>query len=140
MDALHGLFHGERMGAMRLSLPVLKVVVCLAAGLISGCKERTAVLAASAVPAQRGAAAITTYGCGKCHTIPGIDEAKGAVGPPLEFIARRTYIAGNFPNTPDTLAHWIMAPQTMKPKTAMPSLGLTESQSRDVVAYLETLQ
>ena len=32
-----------------------------------------------------------------------------------------------------------MAPQTMKPKTAMPSLGLSEPQSRDVVAYLETL-
>ena len=52
----------------------------------------------------------------------------------------RTYIGGNFPNTPDTLMHWIMAPQAMKPKTAMPTLGLSQPQARDVVAYLETLQ
>jgi cytochrome c1 len=116
------------------------VAACLAAGLVAGCKEGATVLARSADPTHRGAVAISTYGCGKCHTIPGIRDANGVVGPPLESIARRTYIAGNFPNTPDTLARWIMAPQSMKPKTSMPSLGLTESQSRDVAAYLETLQ
>jgi cytochrome c2 len=112
----------------------------MAAGLISGCKEVPVVNAGTAGSADRGRATIAMYGCGKCHTIPGIRGANGVVGPPLESVARRTYIGGNFANTPDNLTRWIMAPQTMKPKTAMPSLGLSEPQARDVVAYLETLQ
>ncbi len=125
---------------MRACLWMLRISICVAAGLISGCKEGSTVTAGKNTSADRGRAAIGIYGCGKCHTIPGIRGANGVVGPPLESVARRTYIAGNFPNTPDTLTHWIMAPQTMKRKTAMPSLGLSEAQARDVAAYLETLQ
>jgi cytochrome c len=77
---------------------------------------------------------------GSATPYPVSGDANGVVGPPLQSVAQRTYIGGNFPNTPDNLTRWIMAPQTMKPKTAMPSLGLSEPQSRDVVAYLETLQ
>lgn len=125
---------------MRACFRTLRIAICVAAGLISGCKEGTTVTAGTIGSADRGRATIKIYGCGKCHTIPGIRGANGVVGPPLESVARRTYIGGNFPNTPDTLTHWIMAPQTMKPKTAMPSLGLSEPQARDVAAYLETLQ
>jgi cytochrome c2 len=117
-----------------------RIAICVAAGLISGCKEGATVAAGTIGSADRGRATIKIYGCGKCHTIPGISGANGVVGPPLESVARRAYIGGNFPNTPDTLTHWIMAPQTMKRKTAMPSLGLSEPQARDVTAYLETLQ
>lgn len=123
---------------------MLRIVICSMAVLLSGCRLEFAVNAgtrgSAASSVDRGRATIETYGCGKCHTIPGIRGAKGVVGPPLESVARRTYIAGNFPNTPDTLTHWIMAPQSVKPKTAMPSLGLSEPQARDVAAYLETLQ
>jgi cytochrome c2 len=125
---------------MRAYFRTLRIALCVAAGLISGCKEGRTVIAGTIGSADRGRATIETYGCGKCHTIPGIRGANGVVGPPLQSVARRTYIGGNFPNTPDTLTHWIMAPQTMKPKTAMPSLGLSESQAHDVAAYLETLQ
>jgi cytochrome c1 len=124
---------------MRVCSRKLEIALCVAAGLISGCRQGSSVIASTGGSPARGKATISTYGCGKCHTIPGIRGANGVVGPPLESVARRTYIGGNFPNNPDTLAQWIMAPQTMKPKTAMPSLGLSESQSRDVVAYLETL-
>lgn len=88
----------------------------------------------------RGQQAIVHYGCGKCHTIPGIRDADGVVGPPLAKIGSRTIIGGEFPNIPSTLAQWIHSPTTMKPKTAMPDLGMTEQQSRDVAAYLETLR
>ncbi len=108
--------------------------------LIAGCNQGALANAGTAASADRGKATIETYGCGKCHNIPGIPGANGVVGPPLESVTLRTYIGGNFPNTPDTLKHWIMAPQTMKPKTAMPSLGLSEPQARDVVAYLQTLR
>ncbi len=125
---------------MRACFGTFRIAICLAAGLISGCREIPTVAAGTTGSAERGRATIEVYGCGKCHTIPGIRGANGVVGPPLESVARRTYIGGNFPNTPATLTHWIMAPQSMKPKTAMPSLGLSEPQARDVVAYLETLQ
>lgn len=90
--------------------------------------------------AALGKTTIVAYGCGKCHTIPGIHGANGVVGPPLAAVSRRTYIAGNFPNTPENLVHWVMNPQKMKPKTAMPALGLSEPQARDVTAYLYTLR
>lgn len=125
---------------MRPCFRTLSIATCVAVALIAGCKQGRTVNASTIGSAVRGRATIELYGCGKCHTIPGIRGANGVVGPPLESLARRTYIGGNFPNTPDTLTQWIMAPQTMKRKTAMPSLGLTEPRARDVAAYLETLQ
>ncbi len=119
------------------------ILCCAAAGLAAGCKGGQTTYphtVATGGSARLGKATIVAYGCGKCHTIPGIDGAKGVVGPPLVAVSRRTYIAGNFPNTPDNLVHWVMAPQTMKPRTAMPELGLSEPQARDVAAYLYTLR
>jgi len=117
---------------------MLTIAIC--AGVISGCNGAPTVIASAAGSAERGRVTMKIYGCGKCHTVPGIRGANGVVGPPLESVGRRTYMAGNFPNTPDTLTRWIIDPQAMKPKTAMPSLGLSEAQSRDVAAYLETLR
>ena len=57
--------------------------------------------------ASDGAKVIVTKNCGSCHTIPGIREAKGVVGPPLYFFSRRTFIAGQLPNTPDNLTRWV---------------------------------
>jgi cytochrome c len=88
---------------------------------------------------ERGQQVIVHYQCGKCHTIPGIRDAHGVFGPPLIAMGSRTVIAGNFPNLPENLAHWVKAPTSMKPKTAMPDLGLTDQQALDVAAYLETL-
>lgn len=89
---------------------------------------------------QRGVQVIQQYGCGGCHTIPGIHAANGVVGPPLMFFARRTMIAGELPNSPENLVRWIEDPQAVEPKTAMPKLGLTDQQAHDVAAYLYTLR
>jgi cytochrome c len=35
---------------------------------------------------------------------------------------------------------WITVPQSIEPNTAMPSLGVTEGQARDIAAYLYTLR
>lgn len=88
----------------------------------------------------RGKQVIMEKRCGACHTIPGIPNAQGLVGPPLFFFSRRTYIAGEVPNTPANLVKWVMSPQSIEPKTAMPTLGLSEQQARDVAAYLYGLQ
>ena len=88
---------------------------------------------------ERGAAAIAAYGCGGCHTIPGIRGADGTVGPPLTDYAMRGYVAGVQPNWPRHLVRWIVNPPAISPQTAMPALGVTEQEARDVAAYLYTL-
>lgn len=79
-------------------------------------------------------------GCGSCHTIPGVRGADGLVGPPLTSFARRSFIGGTAPNTPENLVRWVQNPRTIEPHTAMPNLGLDDRQARAVAAYLYTLR
>ena len=88
----------------------------------------------------RGARAIRTYGCGSCHSIPGVRGADGMVGPPLTAWSQRTVIAGYVPNTPEQLVHWIVMPQSVAPGNAMPNLGVTDGDARDIAAYLYSLR
>jgi hypothetical protein len=53
---------------------------------------------------------------------------------------RRIYIAGILRNTPDALIAWLRNPQTVVPGNAMPNMGLSESDARDIAAYLYTLR
>lgn len=89
---------------------------------------------------REGKAVIRQFSCGACHIIPGIHGARGLVGPPLMLFGRRTFIAGEVPNTPQNLVRWIQSPTSIEPHTAMPALGLTEQQARDAAAYLYTLR
>ena len=89
---------------------------------------------------QQGATAITRYGCGSCHVIPGISGAAGKAGPPLTGIADRIYIAGMLRNTPPNMMHWIEDPQSVNPKTVMPNLGVTPRDAADIAGYLYTLR
>lgn len=83
---------------------------------------------------------IVKYRCGACHTIPGIYDANGMVGPPLLWFARRTYVGGELPNNPPNLVRWLKDPKAVEPGTAMPDLGLSDQDARDVAAYLYTLR
>ncbi|HEX8459297.1 MAG TPA: c-type cytochrome [Pyrinomonadaceae bacterium] len=105
-----------------------------------GYSGRAAAEAATGGDAERGLAAINRYGCGTCHTIPGVAGANGQVGPPLAGIASRTYIAGVLENKPDALVRWIQNPRAVDDKTAMPVLGVTEQDARDIAGYLYTLK
>jgi cytochrome c2 len=89
---------------------------------------------------ERGRTAIRKYGCGSCHDIPGVIGAAGMVGPPLARIAQRVYIAGVLPNEPDNMIRWLENPQAIDPKTAMPYMGVTPRDARDMAAYLYTLR
>lgn len=89
---------------------------------------------------QTGRTLIRHYGCGTCHVIPGISGADGLVGPPLNKFSRRTFIAGELPNTPHNLVRWLMNPPAVQPHNAMPDLGVTKQQARDIAAYLYTLR
>lgn len=81
-----------------------------------------------------------SYACGSCHAIPGIGEADGTIGPPLRGFGNRIYIAGLLQNTPENLLRWIAQPQEVQPGNAMPDLGVTKEQARDIAAYLYTLR
>jgi cytochrome c1 len=132
----------ERAGA-RLKL----LAVCLAAWPLlvaagacgGGETERAAAEMTGGDPA-RGRAAIGRYGCASCHTIPGIRGADSLVGPPLTKVASRTYIGGVLTNSPDNMVRWLQDPPAVDRLTAMPRLGMTEQEARDIASYLYTLR
>ena len=101
--------------------------------------ERTAVLT-SGGDARLGQTEIRKYGCNTCHEISGVPGARGLIGPRLDGIGQRAYIAGELPNTPDNLMLWIEHPRQVEPHTAMPEMGVSEQNSRDIAAYLYTLR
>lgn len=118
-------------------------VMFLAGAVLAGCSgeniPRSEYRLAIGDPAG-GRQIIREVGCGSCHTIPGIRGADGLVGPPLLWWSRRTFIAGQLPNTPDNLVRWLQNPPAVEPHRAMPARGLDERQARDVAAYLYTLR
>ncbi|WP_340315452.1 c-type cytochrome [Rhizorhabdus argentea] len=86
-----------------------------------------------------GKALVAAFGCGACHSIPGVPQADAMVGPPLSGIATRVYIAGRLENRPGNLIRWIENPRAIDPQTVMPPLGVREAQARDIAAFLYTL-
>ena len=88
----------------------------------------------------RGPQLIRSYGCSTCHTIAGVDGANGLVGPPLTGIAERAYIAGVLTNAPENMVRWIENPKAVDSLTAMPVLGVSPADARDIAAYLYTLR
>jgi len=129
-------------GARGASL--LPAIVLLAAAMSSACDSGQAAAreaeSLTGGSVERGRAAIGKYGCGSCHTIPGIAGAEATVGPPLTSIAVRGYLAGHLPNSPDNMIRWIQHPQRIDPQVAMPEMGVTDQDARDITAYLYTLR
>jgi cytochrome c2 len=110
------------------------LLMCMA---IAACKGQPPTSdAITAGSPQRGLAAIQRYGCGACHRIEGVPGAYGKVGPTLENIGERAYVAGKLPNSPDNLQTWIRFPQRVVPGNAMPDLDVSETDARDIAAYL----
>ena len=88
---------------------------------------------------DHGRALAKMKGCAGCHQIPGVNGANGSVGPSLASFSDRVYIGGVLSNTPDHLHQWLLDPPAIDPKTAMPNVGLTDQEARDVAAFLYTL-
>jgi cytochrome c oxidase subunit 2 len=90
-------------------------------------------------PGEAGARLFATSLCVTCHTIRGV--ASQRAGPDLTHFASRTTLAGGtLDNTPANLAAWLRDPDAMKPGAQMPSLGLTDTEVAQLVAYLGSLQ
>ena len=125
--------------AMKPALVCALAILVLLFSSCNGDAEREASEMTGGNP-SRGMTAITRYGCSTCHTVPGVSGANGLVGPPLSQIASRVYLAGRLQNTPDNMFQWIRNPQGVDEKTAMPNLGVTDTDARDITSYLYTLK
>lgn len=130
--------HAASLLALARLARAAPVVTCF---LIAGCGTGGA--PGSAVPggsAQRGKLALQQRDCGVCHRIPGIRGARGDVGPSLHGYAQRVYVAGKFPHDAAHLVRWIRDAPALAPRTAMPAMGVSEQEARDMAAYLQGLR
>ena len=135
------------------------VVMVMLAGLtLAGCKRSTAMTPAAAtqitggIP-QRGALAIRQYGCGTCHTIPGIPGATGTQGPKLEEgtnaptrIKDPAY-KGTAHSTPEYIMESVVSPSTYVvkgfPDNLMPKVfgqKLSAGALKKIVDYLSQVK
>ena len=139
VDMLPQLSPGDYQAAVATAAPVAAV-----ANITSNAAtpEPTPASSATGGPADsaRGKIALQQYACVSCHVIPGVVAANNPVGPSLAAIGSRKYLAGVLPNTSDNMVRWLRAPQQVAPNTAMPDLGVTQADARDMAAFLETLK
>jgi cytochrome c1 len=134
---------GARRGVRLCKLASAGALFCAFAFAGVACDQgqlKESARAATGGEPDRGQAAITRYGCATCHTIPGVKGADALVGPSLEHVASRSYVAGVLPNTPANVIRWIQDPPGVDHLTAMPNLGVTDSDARDIASYLYTLK
>ena len=118
-----------------------RALLIVPALLLCACEpEATNVRTISGGDEEQGHRLIAAIKCGVCHIVPGVDGARGVVGPSLEQFGERQLIGGVLPNDPATLAKWVRDAPSLIPDTGMPSLPLDAAQSRDIAAYLYTLR
>ncbi len=90
--------------------------------------------------AQNGKALFISKACAGCHTIQGIPEAQGKVGPELTHWAGNSLIADTLPNTDENLRKWLKDPPAVKPATLMPNQNLADREIDTLIAFLRTLK
>jgi cytochrome c len=121
---------------MELTAAICRVAaLALMASALAACSDTPSSPSAGGDAAD-GQRLLLHYGCGACHYIAGIDGARGTAGPPLAELKKRSYLAGVVANTPVNLQNWIMHPTVISPGTAMPELGVSRTEARDIAAFL----
>jgi putative membrane protein len=128
----------ERLRRGAVALPLVLALI-----LLGGCDRQQGLSTAESARITggdpvRGRAEFRERGCGACHTVGGVPGAKGRVGPPLDGLRSRSYVAGVLTNTPANLIRWIESPHEVDSLTAMPDVGLSLQQARDIAAFLYT--
>ena len=131
---------GMGIGRRRTTRRLARIGGALGVLALAGCRgDEKAFASAAALTGgdpHAGRVKAREYGCGACHTIPGVPGADALVGPPLTNLGSRMYIAGVLTSTPDHLVRWIRDPPAVDSATAMPGVGVTERDARDIAAYL----
>lgn len=78
--------------------------------------------------APNGSELFTRKGCIGCHSLKGHDGAEGLMGPDLSKIGKE--------RDREFLISWIRDPQSQKPGTPMPTLGLSQKEAEALADYL----
>jgi len=93
----------------------------------------------TSVPVSEGQRIFETTACINCHAVSGT-VADGRFGPDLtHLMSRETIASGAAANTPENLRRWMQNPDSIKPGSKMPAMGLSDHQLDAVTAYLATL-
>jgi cytochrome c oxidase subunit 2 len=96
-------------------------------------------LAHPSTSVSEGQRIFETTACINCHAVTGT-VANGRFGPDLtHLMSRETIASGAAPNTPENLRLWLQNPDSIKPGSKMPAMGLSDHQLDAVTAYLATL-
>nr|WP_294289130.1 c-type cytochrome [uncultured Sphingomonas sp.] len=119
------------------STPRAVVTIAVLAAMTAACKPPpSARHDFDPAAAERGRAVVVAAGCAACHAFPDIAWPKGRAGPDLTHFDGLGPIAGALPNTPANLAAFVRNAPAAKPGSAMPAMPITQSEARDVAAYL----
>ena len=92
--------------------------------------------------AARGRELFRSLACAGCHTIDRLTAGRFPGAPNLTHVASQKSIAGGLLSPVDepNLRRWLANPPAVKPGTAMPNLGLSETQITDLVNFLLILK
>jgi cytochrome c len=119
---------------MKLSIAAMIAVTMVGTGCSrSNAPEQNAASSRASAPDL-----MIQYGCPTCHVIPNVPGAAGKVGPSLDDLAQRSYLAGTLQNSPKNLVHWIQHPQQVHPGTAMPEMSVTSADAARIASFLQT--
>ena len=128
------------MARTRVQEALIHVPALVVAAGLAACSDSALHAPEPPGDAARGRLLLHQYHCDACHRISGVAGLDGVIGPPLDRVGSRVYLAGMLPNTPEHLERWIRNPEAVKPGTAMPNAQVTEADARDMVAYLYRLR
>ncbi len=102
--------------------------------------EKTPEVSSVTDSSEKGKSFFISKACVGCHTIQGMPEAQGKVGPELTHQASNSLILGILPNTEENLKEYLKDPAKVKPGSLMPNQYLTDSEIEALVAFLLTLK
>lgn len=116
---------------------VVLVLIVTGCGLLTSSQDARVEETGGSV--ARGEDLVRANGCMACHSVPGMGSVHDGYGPDLDGFADRRLIGGSAENDPETLIQFLMSPQSVIPGTAMPTIGLTEDEARDIATWLYSL-
>jgi cytochrome c2 len=88
--------------------------------------------------ARRGEELFNTVGCDGCHVVGDRTKVRDLRGASYDIAPELTRVGSKV--NPDWAYDWVRDPRHYLPGTRMPSMRLTDSEARDIVAYLMTLR
>ncbi len=85
----------------------------------------------------KGKLIFNEVGCQACHVIGDETKVREKRNTSYDIAPELSHVSGKL--SPDFIYDWIKNPRHYNPTTKMPNLRLTDSEARDIVAYLQTM-